>query len=697
MGNSKIILGNETLIDLTSDTVTPDTLLAGTTAHDRSGNQVTGTVYGVPSGGTTGQYLTKHSNADGDTEWTTLYAMTGASAGSAGTKGLVPAPAAGDQGKFLRGDGTWAEAGGGGGGGFDYKDWLTAGDLNPMSYADLAAVLADEKAVRKLMTIHTAVDYLASQNLGADVLTILSDNLCAKWINLRDYSLDTLYGNQIFALQMDSIGKYGYGEWAKLSESPETWGPKGNVPIMTSNTAPYGSVIYSSEYTSNERAAWEAFDGVDGTRKDGWLPNSGVTSNYIGYSFINPVCVKRFYISQYDYGTNTYNCQLKASNDGVTWTAIGSSFTLSQNDRKKTIDVANDAYYLKYRIDMDGAALYLSGQYDYEIHCLQFYGREMKVSVPVMTSNTAPYGVAFASSEWNTGSDAGQYPPFKLFNGVGGDGGSTAYYSSASGTTIGTYFGYKFPQKVCVKAFSIVLGASKIPTAVKVQASDDTNYTDITTAIDITSAKQSSGGAATISKMVLFDFSNADAYYNWRLYVTAVNSNDNINVPEMQFYGFDYSEYDWDADNPRHYLYDHGVEPNGSMLTYKYGADAVTEERMGSELFVYRTAANSLAEYYSSPQVDVSNYNRVRVMAGMYAIDSNNSNNYATIAVTTNTYFSENDSAIASNTMFVYTPNDKPNALLDISSINQTVAVLVYVRTIQNYNRGISFSEMWLE
>ena len=34
-------------------------------------------------------------------------AMTGASSGSAGAKGLVPAPAAGDQGKCLRGDGTW--------------------------------------------------------------------------------------------------------------------------------------------------------------------------------------------------------------------------------------------------------------------------------------------------------------------------------------------------------------------------------------------------------------------------------------------------------------------------------------------------------------------------------------------------------------------------------------------------------------
>lgn len=40
---------------------------------------------------------------------TTYSAMTGATSGAAGTSGLVPAPAAGDQGKVLKGDGTWAE------------------------------------------------------------------------------------------------------------------------------------------------------------------------------------------------------------------------------------------------------------------------------------------------------------------------------------------------------------------------------------------------------------------------------------------------------------------------------------------------------------------------------------------------------------------------------------------------------------
>lgn len=42
MGNSKIIFGGETLIDLTSDTVTADKLLKGFTAHGKDGEPITG-------------------------------------------------------------------------------------------------------------------------------------------------------------------------------------------------------------------------------------------------------------------------------------------------------------------------------------------------------------------------------------------------------------------------------------------------------------------------------------------------------------------------------------------------------------------------------------------------------------------------------------------------------------------------------
>lgn len=44
MAVNQVIYGGETLIDLTGDTVTPETLISGTTAHDASGNQITGTL-----------------------------------------------------------------------------------------------------------------------------------------------------------------------------------------------------------------------------------------------------------------------------------------------------------------------------------------------------------------------------------------------------------------------------------------------------------------------------------------------------------------------------------------------------------------------------------------------------------------------------------------------------------------------------
>lgn len=44
MAISKVIYGANTLIDLTSDTVTTDKLMKGYTAHDMSGASITGTL-----------------------------------------------------------------------------------------------------------------------------------------------------------------------------------------------------------------------------------------------------------------------------------------------------------------------------------------------------------------------------------------------------------------------------------------------------------------------------------------------------------------------------------------------------------------------------------------------------------------------------------------------------------------------------
>ena len=57
---NKVVLGNETLLDLTADTVTPQTLYLGTTAHDASGAAIVGTMSG---GGTEAGTVTQ--DADG--------------------------------------------------------------------------------------------------------------------------------------------------------------------------------------------------------------------------------------------------------------------------------------------------------------------------------------------------------------------------------------------------------------------------------------------------------------------------------------------------------------------------------------------------------------------------------------------------------------------------------------------------------
>lgn len=41
---SKVVLGGETLIDLTADTITPDKLLLGVTAHNAKGELIVGTL-----------------------------------------------------------------------------------------------------------------------------------------------------------------------------------------------------------------------------------------------------------------------------------------------------------------------------------------------------------------------------------------------------------------------------------------------------------------------------------------------------------------------------------------------------------------------------------------------------------------------------------------------------------------------------
>jgi hypothetical protein len=578
----------------------------------------------------------------GDGTWKTPSSgsdMTGATASTPGTHGLVPAPAAGDNTKFLRGDGTWAEAGGGGGGGFDYKDWLTAGDLNPMSYADLAAVLADEKAVRKLMTIHLAVDYLAGQTaVDASINTILTDNVCAKWINLRDYALDTLYDNALFKTVMDAAGKYFLGEWAKLSTSPETWGPKGNVPIMTSNIAPYGTA-----------SAYQVFDGNSATTASG---------TDFSYKFVNPICPKDF-ICKNTSGQDITGGTLQASNDGSTWAAP-----------------VDGEYYLNLRVHFAASTT---------VATVQFYGRELKVSVPVMTSNTAPYGVASASSEANS-----NYYAFHAVNGV-----STVIWGSSQTPGKDAWWKYQFPTKICPKFFKVrVRGAQNITYTFKIQILVGNEYVDISDPYTVTMTDFLSTGVYTGDAILPAINPSLLSGHTVRMQYTGTSRTDNyFNATDLQIYGEDYSEYDWDADNPRHYLYDHGVELE--TLTYYAKTNACIAENSMDELYVYvPNSTGVFASIYTSAQINATNYNTYRCEVGK-RMGENGGYLAASTGIPTNS-----DTYIVQKLFSANAGAFNPTALgVDISAVNQNVYFEVADEngSVARVGRFWSVSSLWLE
>lgn len=84
---NKVIFGGKTLIDLTGDSVTPEKLLAGAKAHDKSGATITGTcAFDVDS---TDATVTEAEVLIGKTFYARGSKHTGAMPDNAGTKGTI--------------------------------------------------------------------------------------------------------------------------------------------------------------------------------------------------------------------------------------------------------------------------------------------------------------------------------------------------------------------------------------------------------------------------------------------------------------------------------------------------------------------------------------------------------------------------------------------------------------------------------
>ena len=421
--------------------------------------------------------------------------------------------------------------------------WLDAGRVTE-SFSTLDEVFASEITVRQLMTIHASVDALKEWMLANPTIidTFVANANAMKWIGLRDYAYDTL-----------TAGVDGLKDKILASDNWE-YALKDHVPVMTSNTEPYGTASASTENTSGGTySAFKAFDNVVST-SDLWCPTT--VSGWVQYKFTNPINVNIVcIISKYNNGGRLNNFKIQASNDGTTWEDLyeGTCKEDSTSALEQYFKFNNEKYYLYYRLY--ALDTYVSGGYP-NIIKLQFYGRALNVSVPTMTSNTAPYGEAFASSCLTNAA------AWKVFN---GDSSSTktANIWASAGTVDGTnvdYIGYDFKKNVSIKTVVIDNHAAYTDGNYsdyegKLQGSNDKNiWNDIKTIV-----------APKIASPTVIEIGVENNYRYYRLLTTKCNIPVLKPVPytafvAIQFYGIDYSEREFAEGSTMKYIYDHGVE-----------------------------------------------------------------------------------------------------------------------------------------
>ena len=234
VGNGSVASGNTGLVSggtlFTENRITADgtfakkanTTAANITALDTAAKNaikalsVSGqTITYTKGDGTTGTITTQDNN-------TTYSAFTGATSSAAGTAGLVKAPAAGDQNKFLRGDGTWAVD-------------------NDTKYTAMTAdeVMTGTATTARSITAKVLADYVGGKVTDAKNGTITDLSISGKTITYTkgDGTTGTL-------TTQDSNTTYSAG--AGLSLSGTTFSVNTSGSIASGNTGVLnGGTVYS--------------------------------------------------------------------------------------------------------------------------------------------------------------------------------------------------------------------------------------------------------------------------------------------------------------------------------------------------------------------------------------------------------------------------------------------------------------------
>lgn len=523
--------------------------------------------------------------------------------------------------------------------GFSWRRWVTYGGLDPTDYEDLADVFSDAEAVRQLMLVHDSADYLISK-VTDDVDTlddfVVSDT-AMKWLGLCDYVCDG-----IVAVTGAEAKLLGSTYWKRYL--------KDHVPTMTSNTAPYGTVSLSpAEATTNP--AWKAFDGDTST--GAYFAASNSEGSCI-VKFTNPINVRIF--SLFLSNSIDYTFQVFFSDDGTNYTNAGGTFTYFTSDTGTTKYFRLDSdygYHLYWKVTR---TISLGTFFARE---LQLYGRFLDVSVPKMTSNTAPYGEVIGNTGLNS------VLPYLVF-----DNDSSTEWESAS-NTVGSYhgIGYKFTDKVVIKNVFISMATyGKLGNGVIQGSNDGNTWEDVYTI----------GLSLNANTNYYFTFSNSVPYKYYRVYGQLVSNR--VGYKTIQFYGVDYSEKEFETGTTRKWLYDHGVELENIEIN-----DNTTKE--DDYISIKGTTTTYYGMIVPTNSIDLTDYSIERVKIG--DVMSGNVQIQASSDKT-----SYNSGRFGYKAVAVGSSDLPNNLYYDVSAVNQNAYPNIVMAQV---NSTIDISEWWLE
>lgn len=238
----------------------------------------------IPAGGASGQFL--KWSADGTAIWasdnnTTYSAFKAATASVAGEAGLVPAPAAGTQAKYLRADGTWQTPTN-----TTYSDMkgATASVAGTHGLVPAPAAGAQTKYLRADGSWQTPPDtnttYGAASTSAAGLMSAADKsklngiatgaevNVQSDW-NITDVASDAFIKNKPSSMPASDVpawakatNKPSYG-WSEITGKPTTFPPSTHTHLYAGSSSSGGSATSAIKFATARKIGNANFDGTN--------------------------------------------------------------------------------------------------------------------------------------------------------------------------------------------------------------------------------------------------------------------------------------------------------------------------------------------------------------------------------------------------------------------------------------------------